>query len=226
MGRPGVATTRQLSLSEHLHTDSERQQGSAVHGDILAMLPRRLTVADVSILHPRADTYVQAAATTAGAAAKVRDDQKYRKYYPAGSAVYRMVPRSYESYVHLGQPASQLLNELAILASSSEAVGKAQFVESALRELSVTLCRGNHRIVAAYAAPDARMTGSALIPGLPVVLLCAAADNARCLQLLLLPAGTLRSLLCPDASSALCPVLHSTSHLDVSNEHALLDRSL
>ena len=29
-------------------------------------------------------------------------------------------------------------------------------------------------------------------------------------------AGCLRSLLCPDASSALCPVLHSASHLAVS----------
>ena len=47
-------------------------------------------------------------------------------------------------------------------------MGKAQFVESALRELSVYLCRGNHRIVAAYTALNARMSGSALIPGLPV----------------------------------------------------------
>ena len=63
-----------------------------------------------------------------------------------------MVPLSHESYGRMYQPASQLLYELAILASSSGAVGKAQFVESALRELSVSLCRGNHRIVAAYAA--------------------------------------------------------------------------
>ena len=51
----------------------------------------------------------------------------------------------------------------------------AQFVESALRELSVSLCRGNHRIVAAYAALDVCMSGSALIPGLPVPT---AADGA------------------------------------------------
>ena len=89
-----------------------------------------------------------------------------------------MVPLSHESYGRLGQPASQLLNELAILASSSGAVGKAQFVESALRELSVTLCRGNHRIVAAYAALNARMTGRALIPGLPVPTADAGAMDA------------------------------------------------
>jgi len=178
VGRAGVATTRQPSLSEHLHADSAHQQGSAVYGDILAMFPRRLTVADISVIHPGADTYVSAAATTAGAAAKDRDDKKHQKYNRAGSAVYRMVPLSHESYGRLGQPASQLLNELAILASSSGAVGKAQFVESALRELSVTLCRGNHRIVAAYAALNARMTGRALIPGLPVPTADAGAMDA------------------------------------------------
>ena len=48
-------------------------------------------------------------------------------------------------------------------------------------------------------------------------LLCAAADCACCLQSLLLAAGSLRSRLCPDASSALCSVLHTASHLDVSH---------
>ena len=39
----------------------------------------------------------------------------------------------------------------------------------------------------------------------PVLILCAAADCARCLQSLLLAAGGLRSLLCPDASVCLMP---------------------
>lgn len=46
-----------------------------------------------------------------------------------------------------------------MLASCSGAVGKAQFVESALQELFVSLCCGNHRIVAAYSALNVRMTG-------------------------------------------------------------------
>ena len=49
------------------------------------------------------------------------------------------------------------------------------------------------------------------------LLLYAAADCACCLQSLLLAAGSLRSRLCPDASSALCSVLHTASHLDVSH---------
>ena len=149
VGRTGVATTRQPSLSEHVHTGIAHQPGGAVYGDILAMFPRRLTAADVSIIHPGADTYVPAAAATADAAAKVRDDQKYRNYNRAGSAVYRMVPLSHESYGRLVQAASQLLNELGILASSSGAVGKAQFVESALRELGLFLLRS--RLMGAWA---------------------------------------------------------------------------
>jgi hypothetical protein len=40
------------------------------------MLPWRLTIADISFIHPGGDTYVSAAATTAGSAAKTRDAQK------------------------------------------------------------------------------------------------------------------------------------------------------
>ena len=52
------------------------------------------------------------------------------------------------------------------------------FVESALREHSVTLCRGNHCLVAAYAPLNASMTGSALIPGSPVLTADASAMYA------------------------------------------------
>ena len=107
------------------------------------MLPRRLTVANVSVVHPAADTYVRAAAAAAGSAAKLRDDQKYAKYSRSGSAVYTLVPLSHESYSRLGQPASRFLNELANLASSTGAVDKSSLIDSALQELSVSLCRGS-----------------------------------------------------------------------------------
>ena len=37
-----------------------------------------------------------------------------------------------------------------------------------MQEVSVSLCRGKHRIVAAYASAQTRVTGCALIPRLPV----------------------------------------------------------
>ena len=49
------------------------------------------------------------------------------------------------------------------------------------------------------------------------LLLYAAADCARCLQSLLLAAGSLWSLFCPHASSALCCI--PFFYLDVSNAH-------
>ena len=52
------------------------------------------------------------------------------------------------------------------------------FVENTLWELSVTLCRGYHCIIAMYAALNARMTGSAFIPGLPVPTADAGAVDA------------------------------------------------
>ena len=130
------------------------------------MAPRRLTVADVSVIHPGADTYVRAAAATAGSATKLRDDQKHAKYNRSGSDVYMLESLSHESYGRLGQPASRLLNELGNLGSSTGAVDTS-FIDSALQELSVSLRRSSHRIVAAYAALQTRMTGSALIPGPP-----------------------------------------------------------
>jgi hypothetical protein len=89
-----------------------------------------------------------------------------------------MVPLTHESYGRMGQPASKFLNELANLASSTGAVEKSRFVESALQALLIALCRGTHRIVAAYAALNTRFTGSALIPGLPVPTTDAGALNA------------------------------------------------
>jgi hypothetical protein len=123
MGRAGVATTREPSLS-HLHAEAELRPSSAAYGDVLAMQPRRLTVADVSVTHPGADTYVKTDAVAAGAAAKARDAQKFAHYRRAGSTVYHMVPLTHESYGRMGQPASKFLNELANLASSTGAVEK------------------------------------------------------------------------------------------------------
>ena len=56
--------------------------------------------------------------------------------------------------------------------------GEVHFVENTLWELSVTLCRGYHCIIAMYAALNARMTGSAFIPGLPVPTADAGAVDA------------------------------------------------
>ena len=62
-------------------------------------------------------------------------ERLYAKYSRSGSAVYTLVPLSHEPYGRLGQPASRFLNEQANLASSTGAVDKSSFIDSALQEL-------------------------------------------------------------------------------------------
>ena len=119
------------------------------------MRPSRLTVADVSGIHPVLTTMF----TPTGSPTKLRDDQKYATNYRSGFAVNTLVPLPHVSCRRLGQPASRFPNEVANLACSTGAADKPSFIYSALQELSVSMCRGSHRIVAAYAALQTRMTG-------------------------------------------------------------------
>jgi hypothetical protein len=75
----------------------------------------------------------------------------------------------------MGEAATELLSRLGASAEDTGSCSKRAFVESALRELSVALCRGNSRIVRAYTAVIARVVGKTLLPGLPV----ATADAAN-----------------------------------------------
>jgi hypothetical protein len=78
------------------------------------------------------------------------------------------------SYGRMGEAATELLPRLGASAEDTGSCSMRAFIESALRELSVALCRGNSRIVRAYTAVVARVAGKALLPSLPV----ASADAA------------------------------------------------
>ena len=81
-------------------------------GDILAVMPSGLVVLDVSLTHPSADSYVQAAAARAGAAAAARDRYKRQKYAAMTMhAATTFVPLTIESYRRLGTPAMVFLNK-------------------------------------------------------------------------------------------------------------------
>jgi hypothetical protein len=49
----------------------------------------------------------------------------------------------------MGLPTHRPLNELTNVATSSGAIKRTRFMESALRELAVTLCLGNHLLLLA-----------------------------------------------------------------------------
>jgi hypothetical protein len=133
--RAGVSTAGEPAMDRFRNTAPTNRE---VRGDILAVLPSGLVVADVSIVHPAAPSYSRAAAWTAGAAATSRNALKRRQYHAGGlPAAPSFPPLS----------AVQFLNALAEAALASSAAGtdvtKAAFISGALPELGATLCMGN-----------------------------------------------------------------------------------
>ncbi|MGL4351025.1 MAG: hypothetical protein ACRCT2_10760 [Plesiomonas shigelloides] len=164
--RAGVATSLEPVLRP-----LQGSQSAAIanrpesRGDILLALQDALTVVDVSVVHPAASTYVNAAARAEGSAAAVRDHAKRAQYENSDPLGYAFVPLSTETFGRLGKPAMALLNKLAECASASGVVFKDGFVVNALRELSVGLCRGNCVLYKRSLYALARVSGTAFRAG-------------------------------------------------------------
>jgi hypothetical protein len=146
--RAGVSTAGEPAM-DRLRTAAPTNREDC--GDILAVLPSGLVVADISVVHPAATSYSRAAARIAGAAAASRDALKRRQYHTGGlPAALSFSPLSVETYSRLGSGTMQFLNALAEAALASSSAGtdvtKAAFISGALRELGVTLCVGNELV--------------------------------------------------------------------------------
>jgi hypothetical protein len=166
-GRAGVATSEEPELRP-LRGRDDRSGNAGDRGDILLAMQSALTVADISVVHPAARTYVRAAAATAGSAAALRDRDKKARYERGDTGGYAFVPLSVESYGRMGVPAMQLLNTLADTAAASGVVVKGDFVRNTLRELSVGLCKGNGILYRAGLKILARASGRAFLSGTDV----------------------------------------------------------
>jgi hypothetical protein len=81
---------------------------------------------------------------------------------------YGFVPFSVETYGRLGQPAIKLLHSLGDEATGPGGVMRAAFVNGALRELSVRLCRGNFFAYRASVGMLARSSGASFRAGMRV----------------------------------------------------------
>jgi hypothetical protein len=137
-------------------------------GDILLVLADGITVADVSVVHPAAPTYVAAAAQTDGSAAAARDQLKRARYQSDDPAAYSFQPLSVETYGRLGKPAMQMLSTLASAATNAGVRLRGDFTANALRELSVGLCRGNSVLYKRSLYALARASGVAFRAGMDV----------------------------------------------------------
>jgi hypothetical protein len=131
-------------------------------GDILMVLPWGIAIADVSVVHPLSTRLVHRAASTAGAAASHRDQQKRTTYARLAPNCYEFVPVSVESYGRLSQPAIKLVHTPGCRPWRRFA----GLVDGALLELSVGLVRGNYFLYRASVGMLARSRGACFRPGL------------------------------------------------------------
>lgn len=160
--RAGLATSAEPCMAPLRRADDHGAQGD--RGDILLSLAGQLTVADVSVICPTAQSYLPRAAVETGSAAATRDKAKRRKYKPT-SGGYAFVPISVETHGRIGTPAMDLLGKVAAQAGLREERGKATFVTNALRELSVGLCKGNAILFRAGLQILARCSGRHFVAG-------------------------------------------------------------
>ncbi len=168
--RAGVASSKEpvlRQLQQQGQAARRRARGDGLRGDALLVLHEGPLVIDVSVVHPAAETYVQDAANTDGAAAAVRGARKVEKYScgQAGGG-YDFEPVIVETYGRLGEPAFELLQRLAGIAAASGKVDEGKFIENTLKEMSVALCRGNGSILAAGQKVLVHVTGHDVQPGL------------------------------------------------------------
>jgi hypothetical protein len=166
--RAGVASSVEPPLR---HLPGARAARAAAtpqaRGDILLALNEGLTVVDVSFIHPAATTYVRDAQTAGGAAAR-RDREKEARYRSADPTGYKFVPVSVETYGRLGKPALQLLTSLASAAAANGVVERDRFVENAMRQLSITLRRGNGAMFSRCLGQTAKAAGACFRAGADV----------------------------------------------------------
>jgi hypothetical protein len=152
--RAGVASTLEptlrrlpgLEAGAYGASRGTEAAGLEASGDILLALESGMSVVDVSITHPSGVSNRAAAATTDGAAAARRDREKRRTYGQLEPNGYPFIPFSVETYGRLGKPAISLLGQLGLEAKEAgRKVSKSGFVASAIREISVGLCRGDYQ---------------------------------------------------------------------------------
>jgi Reverse transcriptase (RNA-dependent DNA polymerase) len=173
LARAGLhsASEPHLGLARRVRAEDEDEERRVVEsrGDFTTPMASGVVVGDVSVIHPAAPSFVRRAATTTGSAARARDGHKRASYALRNlGGGYELVPVSVESFGRLGGPAYALLCRVAAVAADGGRVSKAVFIDRALQELSVTLCKGNARVLRESLGRVAQASGVAYLRGLPV----------------------------------------------------------
>ena len=128
----------------------------------------RPIMADVGITSPYREGILQAAAAKTGFAAQDYARRKLAKYRSAGASYCHHVPVIHENSGRLCNEAWSLLKKLSGLAAADRAITKADWMTMALGRLGIVNIRAVFRLVRAYTPVHARLSGGALVPGVPV----------------------------------------------------------
>ena len=75
------------------------------------------------------------------------------------------MPLSHEAFGRMGVPARALLCQLGDAVEAPGLVSKSSFVSGACTELSVALCKGQHKVFRAFAFNLAKVAGALFAPG-------------------------------------------------------------
>jgi hypothetical protein len=136
--RAGIASAlkpalrRLPGLTDHAGIGAD---GSALcmkaRGDIITALPRRISITNISVIHPLSVQILSFAPDTAGAAASFCNQQKKTTYTRVEPNGYGFVPFSVETHGRLGHPAMNLLYQPGDEAAGAVGVCRASFVSGA-----------------------------------------------------------------------------------------------
>ena len=134
----------------------------AARGDLHAAHADGAVVQDFSFVHPCADSYLRVG-STAGGAAKLREQQKRSSYGALEQHPYAFVPTIVESYGRMGPAAEAYLGKLADLVADCRPSGRAHargaFILAFRRELAASLARSTGRLFRASLQVRARASG-------------------------------------------------------------------
>ena len=126
---------------------------------------------DVVITHTASRTLRGRASRTAGAAARLAEENKGQSHAAGGTRGYRFVPFAIETFGLLGRAAVEVLGEWADAAAGSGAFDRDAYLTWVKRELSATLVRGNARLFKKFVGVLTRGIGQRFVEGMDVPVL-------------------------------------------------------
>lgn len=160
----GLATT--WEPKEHYFNSAQPGEDKyGRRGDVLMLLGGDCLNVDIAVTHPAKSGTRAKASKEAGAAAAEKEKSKIRDHETNGTPGYRFVPFIVETYGRLGTQAEALLKELAEIAASTGKCEEQAYMQWMRKEISVSLIRGNRKILWSFASTLHRGCGQNHMPG-------------------------------------------------------------